>query len=228
MAGIAAAALLGIFATFSTLINRDGSAVAAEMRALHQGAPTLQIDRTTQIAFVAPETTQLQRIREAFNPEIADGRVQVEQKGDYIAIRVGNLQLFDTGKVEVKPGFAALAARIAEVLNSEPGPVLIEGHTDNVPMSGRGQYKDNYQLSQARADSVMGVLAPLMADASRLEAVGRGEDDPVGDNAAEEGRTANRRVDLLLAREGSYEAATDTAEALAAATTETTETETAQ
>ena len=228
VAGIAAAALLGIFATFSTLINRDGSAVAAEMRALHQGAPTLQIDRTTQIAFVAPETTQLQRIREAFNPEIADGRVQVEQKGDYIAIRVGNLQLFDTGKVEVKPGFAALAARIAEVLNSEPGPVLIEGHTDNVPMSGRGQYKDNYQLSQARADSVMGVLAPLMADASRLEAVGRGEDDPVGDNAAEEGRTSNRRVDLLLAREGSYEAATDTAEALAAATTETTETETAQ
>ncbi len=231
VAGIAAAALLGIFATFSTLINRDGTAVAADMRALHQGAPTLQIDRTTQIAFVAPETTQLQRIREAFNPEIADGRVQVEQKGDYIAIRVGNLQLFDTGKVAVKPGFHDLATRIAEVLNSEPGPVLIEGHTDNVPMSGRGQYKDNYQLSQARADSVLGVLAPLMTDASRLEAVGRGEDDPVGDNAAEEGRTANRRVDLLLAREGSYEAATDTANALAAATEtpETTpETETTQ
>ncbi|MBA4492644.1 type IVB secretion system protein IcmH/DotU [Paracoccus sp. S1E-3] len=227
VAGIAAAALLGIFATFSTLINRDGSAVAAEMRALHQGAPTLQIDRTTQIAFVAPETTQLQRVRDAFSPEIADGRVQVEQKGDYIAIRVGNLQLFDTGKVQVKPGFGDLAARIAEVLNSEPGPVLIEGHTDNVPMSGRGQYKDNYQLSQARADSVLGVLAPLMTDASRLEAAGRGEDDPVGDNATDEGRTANRRVDLLLAREGSYEAATDTAEALAAAT-ETPETETPQ
>lgn len=206
VAGIAAAALLGIFATFSTLINRDGSAVAAEMRALHQGAPTLQVDRTTQIAFVAPQTTQLQRIRDAFAAEIADGRVSVEQKGDYIAIRVGNLQLFDTGKVEVKPGFADLSARIAEVLNAEAGPVLIEGHTDNVPMSGRGQYKDNYQLSQARADSVREVLSPQMADGARLEAVGRGEDDPVGDNAAEDGRSANRRVEILLAREGSFDA----------------------
>ena len=204
VAGIAAAALLGIFATFSTLINRDGSAVAAEMRALHQGAPTLQIDRTTQIAYVAPESTQLERIRDAFATEIADGRIAVDQKGDYITIRVGNLQLFDTAKTEVKPGFAELAARIAQVLNSEEGPVLIEGHTDNVPMSGRGQYKDNYQLSQARADSVHAVLAAQMGDASRLTSAGRGEDDPVGDNATEDGRTANRRVEIMLAREGTY------------------------
>ncbi|NHF73851.1 type IVB secretion system protein IcmH/DotU [Paracoccus xiamenensis] len=206
VAGIAAAALLGIFATFSTLINRDGTAVAAEMRALHQGAPTLQIDRSTQIVYEAPQTTQLQRIRDAFAAEIADGSVEVEQKGDYIAIRVGNLQLFDTGKTEVKPGFAALSARIAEVLNAEAGPILVEGHTDNVPMSGRGQYKDNYQLSQARADSVGGVLSPLMADAARITSTGRGEDDPVGDNATEEGRSANRRVEIMLAREGTYDA----------------------
>ena len=205
--GIGAVAVLAIFATLSTLINRDGSAVAAEMRALHKGAPTIQLDRSPAAeVFVAPETTQLQRIRDAFAAEIADGRVEVEQKGDYIAIRVGNLQLFDTAAVEVKPGFADLANRIAEVLNAEAGPILIEGHTDNVPMSGRGQYKDNYQLSQARADSVKGVLDPLLADAARVESTGRGEDDPVGDNATEEGRSANRRVEILLARDGTFEA----------------------
>lgn len=210
--GIGAVAVLAIFATLSTLINRDGSAVAAEMRELHRGAPTIQLNRSAAAEeFVAPETSQLQRIRDAFAAEIASGQVQVEEKGDYIAIRVGNLQLFDTGKVEVKPGFADLATRIAEVLNSEAGPILIEGHTDNVPMSGRGQYKDNYQLSQARADSVKGVLEPLLADAARVESTGRGEDDPVGDNASDEGRSENRRVEILLARDGTYEQSQDVA-----------------
>jgi hypothetical protein len=48
---------------------------------------------------------------------------------------------------------------------------------------------------------------PLLADAARITAEGRGEDDPVGDNTAPEGRAANRRVEIMLAREGTYEAA---------------------
>ncbi|MDO5641731.1 MAG: type IVB secretion system protein IcmH/DotU, partial [Paracoccus sp. (in: a-proteobacteria)] len=206
--GLGAVVVLATYATLSTLINRDATAVAAEMRALHRGAPTIQLDRSGPVAvYEAPAPSQLQRIRDAFGPEISDDLVTVVQKGDFIAIRVGNLQLFDTGKVEAKPGFAALGTRIAEVLNTEPGPILIEGHTDNVPMSGLGQYKDNYQLSQARADSVKAFLLPLLNDPSRVESTGRGEDDPMGDNATEQGRSENRRVEVLLAREGSYEIA---------------------
>ena len=149
---------------------------------------------------------QLDRIRAAFGDEIADGRISVDAKGDYIAIRVGDLQLFDTGSVEVKPGFAELARRIAEVLNAEGGPILVEGYTDNVPLSGRGRFKDNYQLSKTRAEVLAQVLAPLLADPARITAEGRGEDDPVGDNATPDGRAANRRVEIMLAREGTYEA----------------------
>ena len=201
--GVGLAVVVAAFATFATLINRDGAAAAEEMRAIHRGAPALQIDRTDPgPAFVA-EIPQLERVRAAFAREIAAGQVGVEAKGDYIAIRVGNLQLFDLGAVEVRPAFTQLADRIAEVLNAEPGPILVEGHTDNVPLSGRGQFKDNYQLSTARAEGVAAVLAPRLTDASRLRVEGRGEDDPVGDNATEEGRAANRRVEVLLAREGS-------------------------
>lgn len=204
VAGAAAVALLAAFAVLSTLIGRDGSAVAAEMRALHQGAPVLQIDRSG-IAYQPQQVdTQLDRMRAAFGPEIAAGQVQVEPKGDYIAVRIGNLQLFDSGAVEVREGFTALAARIAEVLNAEGGPIVIEGHTDNVPMSGRGALKDNYQLSEARAEAVAAVLVPLLTDGARVEIKGVGEDEPVGDNATDEGRTANRRVEILLAREGTY------------------------
>lgn len=203
--GVGLAIVVGAFATFATLINRDGAAAAEEMRAIYRGAPALQIDRTDPgPAFVA-QIPQLDRLRAAFAGEIEAGLVGVEAKGDYIAIRVGNLQLFDLGAVEVRPAFADLAARIAEVLNAEPGPILVEGHTDNVPLTGRGQFKDNYQLSTARAEGVAEVLAPRLADPARLRVEGRGEDDPVADNATEEGRAANRRVEVLLAREGSFE-----------------------
>ncbi|MDO5622823.1 MAG: type VI secretion system protein TssL, long form [Paracoccus sp. (in: a-proteobacteria)] len=202
--GVAAAALLAVFAVFATLINRDGAIAAEAMRDLHRNVPVIQIDRTPGAAYVAA-IPQLDRVRSAFASEIAAGQVVgVEAKGNYIAIRVGNLQLFDSGAAVVKPEFADLAARIAEVLDNEGGPILIEGHTDNVPLSGRGRFKDNYQLSAARAESVAGVLAPLLSDPARVRVEGRGEDDPVADNATDEGRSANRRVEILLAREGSY------------------------
>ncbi len=205
VAGIAALALVALFATLLTLINRDGAVAAEELRAVSLGAPVIQIDRDPGAAYVA-EIPQLDRIRAAFGDEIADGRISVDAKGDYIAIRVGDLQLFDTGSVEVKPGFAELARRIAEVLNAEGGPILVEGYTDNVPLSGRGRFKDNYQLSKTRAEVLAQVLAPLLADPARITAEGRGEDDPVGDNATPDGRAANRRVEIMLAREGTYEA----------------------
>lgn len=205
--GAGAAALLGVFAVFATLINRDGAVAAEAMRDLHRTVPVIQIDRTVSTPYVA-EIPQLERVREAFAAEIADGRMEgVEAKGNYIAIRVGNLQLFDSGAVTVKPAFNDLAARIADVLNAEGGPILIEGHTDNVPLSGRGQFKDNYQLSAVRAESVADVLGPLLTDAARIRIEGRGEDDPVADNATPEGQSANRRVEILLAREGTYDAA---------------------
>ncbi|MDO5622786.1 MAG: type VI secretion system protein TssL, long form [Paracoccus sp. (in: a-proteobacteria)] len=204
--GIAGVAVLAVFAMLATLINRDGAAAAEALRGLHQGVPVLQIDRTETIPYVVADP-QLERLRSAFAPEISEGQIAVEPKGDFIAIRVGELQLFDSGQVTVKDGFTALASRIAQVLNTEGGPVVIEGHTDNVPMSGRGRYKDNYQLSQARAAAVAGVLVPFLTDADRVQVEGRGEDDAIQDNATPEGRSANRRVEVMLAREGTYDAA---------------------
>lgn len=206
VAGIAALALVGLFATLLTMINRDGAVAAEELRAVAISAPPIQIDRTVQSEPYVAEIPQLDRIRSAFGDEIANGSISVDSKGDYIAIRVGDLQLFDTGSVEVKPGFAQLAARIADVLNPEGGPILIEGHTDNVPLSGRGRFKDNYQLSKARSDALAEVLNPLLTDPARVTTEGRGEDDPVGDNTTPEGRASNRRVEIMLAREGTYEA----------------------
>lgn len=202
--GIAAAATLAIFATLATLINRDGTAAAMTLRDLHEGAPVLQIERSPGAVFAAA-FPQLETLRQFFAPEISTGQVAVEPKGDFIAIRVSELQLFDSGKVTLKPGFDSLAQRIAEGLNGEPGPIVVEGHSDNIPMSGRGRYKNNYQLSQARAEAVAAVLVPLLQESDRVRIEGRGADDPVDSNDTDAGRAANRRVDILLAREGTFD-----------------------
>ncbi|WP_294926622.1 type VI secretion system protein TssL, long form [uncultured Paracoccus sp.] len=209
--GGAAIAVVALFATLTTLINRDGAEAAETLRTLHQGAPVISIQRVPGAAYVAP-VPQLDRIRAALAAEIESGSVGVEARGDYIAIRVGNLQLFDLGQTAVKDGFAPMAARITEVLNAEGGPVLVQGFTDNLPLSGRGQYKDNYQLSEARAEAVRDLLAATIDDPARIRVEGRGEENPVADNDTEEGRARNRRVEVMLAREGSYDAAPATEE----------------
>ncbi|MDF3605057.1 type VI secretion system protein TssL, long form [Paracoccus sp. DMF-8] len=204
--GVAALAVVALFAALTTIVNRDGAQAAETLRNLHQGAPVLSIQRNPGAAYVAPPPAQLERIRSALAGEIDAGAVTVEARGDYIAIRVGNLQLFDLGSVEVKEGFVPMAARITEVLNTEGGPVLVQGFTDNLPLSGRGRFKDNYQLSEARAEAVRTVLVQTIDDAARIRVEGQGEDEPVGDNATEEGRAQNRRVEILLAKEGTYDA----------------------
>ena len=210
--GAAAILVFAVFAGLSMLLNRDGARVASGLRGLIHGAPTISLVRQT---FVPPvraaeiTSTQLQRIREALKDEIDAGQMQVVAKGDYIAIRVGNLQLFDSGSIEVKPGFVPLAARITEVLNAEGGPVLVQGHTDNVPVRPSSRFRSNDNLSLLRAEAVRDVLAATIDDAGRITVEGRGEGDPVdpaADNDAEEARAQNRRVEVLLRREGSWEA----------------------
>jgi type VI secretion system protein ImpK len=174
---------------------------------MHPNTAAITLIRSTPIvqAYVAPvDTTQLDRINAALAARLADGSVTVGTKGDYIFVRVSNLLLFDSGKATVKPEFAALAAEIAAMLNTEPGPVRILGFTDSTQMSGRGQFKSNDELSLARAQGVSDVISATLTDPARIAVEGKGEADPIGDNETEEGRALNRRVEILLAKEGTF------------------------
>ncbi len=201
--GVAAIALLGFYAMLSTIVNRDGAEAAEALRALHPGTSKIAIERTPGPVYVA-DKEQLERVREALAAEIADGTMSVGEKGDYIYVRVGNELLFGSGAFDVKPEFLPLAERIVTVLNAEGGPVLVQGYTDNVPMSGRGRFKTNEDLSLARAESVRDMLAQSIGDPARITVEGRGEADPVADNATPAGRAQNRRVEVMLAQEGTY------------------------
>lgn len=196
--------LMGAYFGLSTLIAQEGSVVSQRLLSL---TPTSKISLVRAVAFtpleVAPvtETSQLDRLQQKMKDDIASGLVAVDIKGDFIFIRVSNAALFASGKAETKPEFDALAARITAALDKEPGPVYVWGYTDNVPMSGRGRFKNNHDLSQARAEAVQKVLAVGMTDPTRFEVEGKGEAEPIGDNSTEDGRSANRRVEIMIKRE---------------------------
>jgi type VI secretion system protein ImpK len=207
VAALALAAIVGAYAGLTTLLARDGGQVASTLNLMHPNVASISLLRTAAsvTAFEAPvDNTQLDRIRGTLQARLDDGSVEIGTKGDYIFVRVGNALLFASGKAKVKPEFEPLADDIAKMLNSEPGPVRIYGFTDNVQMNGRGQYKTNDDLSLARAEGVQAVIAALMTDATRITVEGKGEADPIGDNATDDGRALNRRVEILLAREGTF------------------------
>ncbi|MEL6519829.1 MAG: type IVB secretion system protein IcmH/DotU [Pseudomonadota bacterium] len=201
VACFAAAVMAGSYFAMRLALVDEGNALATRMAGLH---PTQQIllERNTQvIEYIPPpelkETGQLERVTEG----LAGEAVEVSSKGDFIVLDVNNAVLFDSGSSDVKAAFEPLAAKLADVLNAEKGPVRVVGHTDNVPLSGRGRFKNNFELSVARAQSVANILAPLFVKSSRIEVIGKGEDEPVAGNATPEGRARNRRVEILLKRE---------------------------
>jgi type VI secretion system protein ImpK len=199
--------LMGAYFGLSMMISGEGSVVSQRLLNIHPtAAVTLQRAATFTPLVVdqeelLPDTGQIDRLREGLAADIESGLVEVDVKGDFIFVRVNNAALFASGKADTKPEFNELGARITTVLNSEPGPILIHGYTDNVPMSGRGRFKNNHDLSLARAESVQKVLSSGLEDPARVVVEGKGEADPIGDNGTDEGRALNRRVEIMIKRE---------------------------
>lgn len=100
---------------------------------------------------------------------------------------------FDTGKSSIEPDSLPIIDQIVAMLKGNGSLQLsVEGNTDNV-----GNAQSNMALSLARAQSVVSAVAAGGITASRMTAVGHGQDKPVADNSTEEGRAQNRRVDLV-------------------------------
>ena len=199
--------LMGAYFGLSMMIANEGSVVSQRLLSLH---PTTPITLVRAVAFtplvvdqeeLVTQTGQLDRLRAGLADDIASKLVEVDLKGDFIFIRVNNAALFASGKAETKKEFVDLGGRIAAILNPESGPVMIFGYTDNVPMSGRGRFKNNHDLSLARAEAVKDVLATSITDTARFVVEGKGEADPIGDNETDDGRGLNRRVEIMIKRE---------------------------
>lgn len=123
--------------------------------------------------------------------------VTVRRGANYLEVEIQSDILFASGVAVPSPMALATVRKLGSVLRDEPNAVRVEGYTDNVPIN-TAAFPSNWELSAARAASVVHVLASEGVDPTRLAVVGYGEFQPLADNATVEGRNANRRVLLVI------------------------------
>ena len=105
--------------------------------------------------------------------------------------------LFASGRADLKEPAKKILAPMAEELKKVKKDIIIEGHTDNVPIKS-GKYSSNWELSMARAYSVLVFFSEQGIPAKNLAGLGYGDNRPIGDNATIEGRAKNRRIEISL------------------------------
>lgn len=136
------------------------------------------------------------RLRAYLTNEIAQSQVTVDELADRSIARVASDQCFASGSAALAPPCVAVLQRVADALNKIAGRIEVVGHSDNVPLTSL-KFGSNLELSRARAAGVVAELGANGVAVVRLSVDGRGDSEPVADNASVNGRAQNRRVDII-------------------------------
>ena len=156
---------------------------------------------------LAQKVQELNRYRSDFFGrlrQILGSRPDIRVVGDRFVFQ--SSVLFDVGKADISPeGKQSLDSLAAAVLDLEreippdiPWILRVDGHTDNQPITGNGQYKSNWELSAARAVAVVQYLVSKGVEPDRLAAAGFGEFQPIDAGTDDAARARNRRIELKL------------------------------
>ena len=124
--------------------------------------------------------------------------MEVKNLADRVQFVLDSAVLFDSGHAELRKEAIPTLEKIAENLKESPNEIVVEGHTDIVPIHGK--YNSNYELSMARAYGVVSFFIGHGIAPQRLSGAGYGEYKPMADNKTAEGRAKNRRIEIALFR----------------------------
>ncbi len=136
-------------------------------------------------------------LRSTMSDAIAAGDLEIETTDDTVIIRIKENASFPSGSANMQRAFDPVVDRIADDLVNSDDRIVVTGYTDDVPISS-GRFRSNWDLSAARAVSVLMSLRDQGIDADRLSARGMGENNPIAPNDNEATRALNRRVEIAL------------------------------
>jgi type VI secretion system protein ImpK len=145
------------------------------------------------------ESAQLAKIENLFKKDISQGKIVVLKDSSTITLRLPGAKMFKSGSDKIESSVLATLTRVGLALNQSQGPILVIGHSDNVPISS-ARFSSNRQLSLARAQSVLAYISVVGSQGNRLSAEGRADNDPIASNDTNEGRAKNRRIEIILLR----------------------------
>ncbi|MBW9265776.1 MAG: type IVB secretion system protein IcmH/DotU [Candidatus Thiodiazotropha sp. (ex. Lucinisca nassula)] len=183
--------LLLMYSGFNLSLNVKSDPVHAELHNIARNVKTV-VERKPPPA-PEPEVT----LRVLLANEITQGSVDVEEDYAEGSVRIAGDGLFASGSGAVKAQFLPLLSRIAAAMDQLQGEIVVEGHTDNIPIRSL-RFPSNWHLSRARAESVAKIMTSDLAKPSRIQSIGRGSAEPLASNDTGEGRARNRRVEITL------------------------------
>ncbi len=137
------------------------------------------------------------KLMDRFEGVVGSANVEITTDSNKTTVQMKDSVLFASGSSELTPNAKTTLAELSKSLKLVAGDVIVEGHTDNVPIFG-GRYKSNWELSAARAFSVIEELTANGVPAKRLAAWGFGENRPISSNVEETGRRNNRRIEVII------------------------------
>lgn len=181
-------------------------ALAAEQERLNKIKAELQ-DRSQRVdeleGMIAKQEAGLKKLKETLSKALNgfEGKgLTVEQKNGKVYVSMENKLLFGSGSWTVGTEGKKAVVEVGKVLAANPEiSVLIEGHTDNVAYKGGGDITDNWDLSTKRATAIVHILRENKnVDAKNLTAAGRSEFAPIAGNDTAEGKSKNRRIEIIL------------------------------
>ena len=139
-------------------------------------------------------------VRDAFGDLLQNDQLTIRGNEMWIEIELSSSLLFPSGDALPNDKAFDIIEKVANILAPYENPVKVEGFTDNLPIQ-TSQFPTNWELSSARAASIVRMLAMDGVKPARLSAVGYGEYQPIADNSTPEGRARNRRVVLVISRD---------------------------
>ena len=171
--------------------NSDGTATDAA------GASITDAEAAALKDSPAALDTMQTMVEQAMAPLIMQELVTVRRTGRAVEVEIRTDILFGSGSATLAPPATDAIRQLAGVLRNYTNPVRVEGHTDNVPIRSAG-FPSNWELSAARAASVVHLLATEGVEPSLLAVLGFGEFRPIQSNDTVDGRNSNRRVLIVI------------------------------
>lgn len=182
-----------------SVVNREGAeSIRKSLDAINEQSDYIKTLNTKVQVRDSMNMALVMKLRRSLS-DVADEDVDVKVSEGVVYISLSDKMLFNTASAVVSSKANNVLSKVAKILKDHGDlDILVEGHTDNVPIK-TDCLRDNWDLSVKRATSVVRKLTDdYDVDPSRLTAGGRGEYDPISDNDSTEGKQSNRRTEIIV------------------------------
>lgn len=179
---------------YVVLLARESNPVFSQVAAIRADPGNLQ----RAAAVLVPAAPVPPRLRPLLINEIQQGLIDVVEDANGSQLVIRGDSLYGSGSADIKPTLYPLIDRIGQELNKVPGLITVTGHTDNVQPSRSLRFPSNYELSVERARGVTARLSQFIKDPARIKTEGVADSRPSVPNTTAEGRSRNRRVEIVL------------------------------